>query len=586
MTQECRDNQSRGTDSRRETISVGGHVFSLPARTRSLLYLSPEEPPDMPLALTLKVRISLDGSSTQLLPPAEPSTVYLKVPVTKPADPDVVPTPGYYPAYVQLSPDQKWIYLNWLSNVSQRIDIGYVFLHYYGLERRLVEGEFDLAFDEVLFLRDRHEHSSFSSYSSLALLVACTLRNRPDRLADAHQSAQRHLPPDSRLLLAHMRGSDLTARDLMELGGAIAGVNRRYINTEHETFESALSQSLAKRYGDARFPFASRYAIEAMPKRRHLVFANVSLPADIRECELPSFLEYQPLLAEVKGLLSEAHEEVKVMLRERRRLEPEPGSTTKTESSQARPGGPAVTCPYCGVALDIEPKAKRKCPACGETMYVKRRPDEQLPRFVTKQQADEIDLAWEQHQRQKRIVELEQRVKDAQQGKDRYQELTARAQLEAELGHNDEAWAYFSEALTDSMKKSNFGLYRNAKLDMAMLAEREKRYQARAQLLSEVAYLDFCRCTNAGAAGRPAFDAYINPPLGLPDLGPDSNFAPGVLGAIQDAMKGGQIDLQALRGIFMSAAQQIHQSMKAPYPPEDAWTALEKALARFGSKAK
>jgi hypothetical protein len=47
-----------------------------------------------------------------------------------------------------------------------------------------------------------------------------------------------------------------------------------------------------------------------------------------------------------------------------------------------------------------------------------------------------------------------------------------------------------------------------------------------------------------------------------------------------------QIDLSAAREIFMFQAQEVHNGMKAPYPPENAWQALEKALAESRSKAK
>ena len=43
-------------------------------------------------------------------------------------------------------------------------------------------------------------------------------------------------------------------------------------------------------------------------------------------------------------------------------------------------------------------------------------------------------------------------------------------------------------------------------------------------------------------------------------------------------MRAGQIDLSAVREIFMFRAQEVHKGMKAPYPPVDAWKALENQL--------
>ena len=47
---------------------------------------------------------------------------------------------GYYPTYAKISPNQRANYLRWLSSgrVDPLSDIGYAFLFFYGLERRLL----------------------------------------------------------------------------------------------------------------------------------------------------------------------------------------------------------------------------------------------------------------------------------------------------------------------------------------------------------------------------------------------------------------------------------------------------------------
>lgn len=54
---------------------------------------------------------------------------------------------GYYPAYDRLSPDQRANYLQWLAGgrSGPLEDIGYAFLFFYGLERRLLVEEQDLS---------------------------------------------------------------------------------------------------------------------------------------------------------------------------------------------------------------------------------------------------------------------------------------------------------------------------------------------------------------------------------------------------------------------------------------------------------
>ena len=55
---------------------------------------------------------------------------------------------GYWPSYSEVSPHARGAYLNWLAGGRQdpRADIGYVFLFFYGLERRaIIDGAKDEA---------------------------------------------------------------------------------------------------------------------------------------------------------------------------------------------------------------------------------------------------------------------------------------------------------------------------------------------------------------------------------------------------------------------------------------------------------
>jgi len=194
-------------------------------------------------------------------------------------------------------------------------------------------------------------------------------------------------------------------------------------------------------------------------------------------------------------------------------------------------------------------------------MYAKKLYNEEWKRFVTEEEAAAIDAANKEHYRQKRIAQLQQLVKDAQKSKDKYQELTARAQLEAELGNRDTAWRYFNEAVRETMKKGQVGGYRNLALDMAMFLKKEGRYKHALSLLSEVCYLDYCHYSS---------DPELYRHFGF-------IFAPGVLREIRLAMRRGDIDPPAFREIFMSVAQRS-PTMKAQYPPMDAWKALEEEL--------
>ncbi|MDE1148190.1 MAG: TerB N-terminal domain-containing protein [Azospirillaceae bacterium] len=104
-------------------------------------------------------------------------------------------SPNYFPAYERLDPGQRYVYLRWLAEGRRdpNIDIGYVFLFFYGLERRLIgDGSTEDAhalINEVERLRGIYGHNpSFSRYAAELLGVArLTLQgqtNAPPELTD------------------------------------------------------------------------------------------------------------------------------------------------------------------------------------------------------------------------------------------------------------------------------------------------------------------------------------------------------------------------------------------------------------------
>ena len=104
----------------------------------------------------------------------EPSAICLSLSVGKvPADPSW--DMGYYPDYEQISPAHRRTYLDWLSAGRMDVDpgsrsLGYLFLFFYGLERRiLIEKDTDpRLLDEILRLLSvyapAHKSRSLRSY--------------------------------------------------------------------------------------------------------------------------------------------------------------------------------------------------------------------------------------------------------------------------------------------------------------------------------------------------------------------------------------------------------------------------------------
>jgi hypothetical protein len=299
---------------RKTDLVVAGNSLSIPERTARLLFISYQAPEPHGPGIGISISLDLLGDQIhiQSLSPDEPSTIYAALPVRRPVNPTLIPRPDYYPSYAGLSPEQRWTYLNWLSDVTQPINIGYVFIYYYGLDRHLVIGEFELAFDEILLLQRTHStNASFRSYSRSALLNSALFRKRRNRLEQLYQLS----PPDrlenTDLILAHQLGYDLAPEGLIRLAPCLREVNRRYIQKNPEDYRQALVDVLSEEFGEAFLPFASAYTISEIPKEKHVLFANISFPCQIRSPALPSFLSHGPFVREATRILGLAHERTK-----------------------------------------------------------------------------------------------------------------------------------------------------------------------------------------------------------------------------------------------------------------------------------
>ena len=103
----------------------------------------------------------------------EPSLIDIMEPVDLSPNKEVEPL-GYFPCYSGLNASQRGKYLMWLCDIDQPIDIGYVFLYYYGIERFLYKcpEKFNQAYAMILRLRKYHNVKSFPSYSFGALIGA------------------------------------------------------------------------------------------------------------------------------------------------------------------------------------------------------------------------------------------------------------------------------------------------------------------------------------------------------------------------------------------------------------------------------
>lgn len=313
-----------GTESGTTILKLGRGLwrseFRIPPRTAGLLYTA--KGPAVATDFELRVRLDLlSGSFEGLLFHTEPSTIFVDEPAVLPENVSLVPRPPYYPRYGALSPVQRGVYLNWLQDPTGPIDPGYVFLYYYGLERQLLLGDFQSTLDEIVMLRHYHTNASFQFYSMNALLTACVARNRPDNVRELLVSLGDAAMSNVHLLVALRLGLALPLDTVAGIASLLGKrVNRRYLKSNPSCYKEYLSAALVYLYGTDTLPLGWVPAVDMLPKRTQLAFANTSFPDNVRSPLLPSIIDSEPFVERMSSLFKVVHSSVKESLAADRKL--------------------------------------------------------------------------------------------------------------------------------------------------------------------------------------------------------------------------------------------------------------------------
>lgn len=103
----------------------------------------------------------------------------------------------YWPSYYESSPEQRSRYLDWLvgGRCDPNIELGYVFIYFYGLEHRVLVDETDYLpiLEEIVRLCGIYHHSnSFRNYSSSLLWLTILLAGRQQPVSEWFVSKALH----------------------------------------------------------------------------------------------------------------------------------------------------------------------------------------------------------------------------------------------------------------------------------------------------------------------------------------------------------------------------------------------------------
>lgn len=243
----------------------------------------------------------------------DPSTIYACLPVSTEyqAGPLV-----YFPNYRGLDPGQRFKYLTWLRNVDNPIDIGYVFLYYYGLERQLLIGNFDKAFDQIVRLRNHHmENKSFLKYSEAALIHSAIMKNSLDKLIDINDKTEISGFSNAQFLIAHNLGLKLSARNLSSVFYKAFTLSRKAIKENHTLFIDCIESKLTELYNNPAFPIKD-YDISKTRTTTEVRFANYTFPKEVRFVQITDFYQCGKLMKDLEAIFTSSYEMYKVRKKE------------------------------------------------------------------------------------------------------------------------------------------------------------------------------------------------------------------------------------------------------------------------------
>ncbi len=244
----------------------------------------------------------------------------------------------------------------------------------------------------------------------------------------------------------------------------------------------------------------------------------------------------------------------------------------KKKLSGEKIGNVDPICPYCGHRFDEKPGRKKKCPKCGNFIFVRTRPADREKVLVTGDQAERIEEEWS-------VVNGTHEAYLAR--KQRFQE--ARAFLAKMWGKeptdNDITYHLLNEDAMELAKLAQWGLYRNAKLKMAEILRKEERVKDALAGLFEVCYLDLNGPSNAGTfvhedGTRTVIVDKFNVPW---DPNRWGNLAPGVVGKARRLLKKVGADAETTRELFIHGAKAA-EGLRLPISPEKAWRTLHEEL--------
>lgn len=256
----------------------------------------------------------------------EPSLIFLDKEIIEPKENEEVERPSYYPNFKTLTPKQRWNYVKLLEDpYNPENDIGYVFILYYGLERHLLEGDFDKAFNVILKLRDAHANKSFQHYSANALILSSMLHNKGDYVIEFLNSLDKNFEfnfsCDLFLMCYLSFNIPINAIDLMRFAKSFGFSKSTYIKKHPCLFKDELDKVIMKNFESTTLDLSQLIdcnALDTVETKNTSIFANTSINEQL--IPIPQLSNIPSLRDVIFLILNQSHENTKIRLRDLRKI--------------------------------------------------------------------------------------------------------------------------------------------------------------------------------------------------------------------------------------------------------------------------
>ena len=231
-------------------------------------------------------------------------------------------------------------------------------------------------------------------------------------------------------------------------------------------------------------------------------------------------------------------------------------------------GNADAICPYCNHALEKKPSRKKKCPHCGQFIYVRTRPSDNQKVLVTEAQTEQIAQQWA-------TVHGPQEIDAPADG--RFEE--EKAKLAKRFGrapsNNDVQWSLLNQELVEHAAQQDWGLFRNTRSEMGKILLKESKFTEALGRFLEVSYLDLNGPRNCGGITDKELLREF-PPWDPAD--PTAELAPAIVDWAASIICDGKLTLDTVEELYWTKATALYASLLLPLNPAKAWPKIMKEL--------